>query len=203
MPGTSSRTADTATFSGSSSVTPITLDVSPTLAALSFSGTNYTLSGGSLTLTGPARVVVSSGTQTIQSAIVLGNSASFAPQSGTQLNLGGNISEATPGQALSLTDAGTLVSSGTANSYTGGTYVDEGTLYVTNSSALPDGTSLTVGAGGVFVFDPSVSGAPSLAVSRGDVVAAVPEPGTIALLLATLWSAVIYYRFRPKAFGVG
>ena len=51
VPGTSlSRTADTASFSGSGSVTAITLDVTPSLAALSFSDSNYKLSGGSLTL---------------------------------------------------------------------------------------------------------------------------------------------------------
>ena len=60
--------------------------------------------------------------------------------------------------------------------------VSGGTLYVTNSSALADGTSLTVGAGGVFIFDPSVIGAGSpLAVPAGGI-AAVPEPGTLGLL---------------------
>ena len=56
-------------------VTPITLDVNPTLAALSFSGSNYiVISGsGSLTMsnssTGMATVTVTGGTQAIASAI--------------------------------------------------------------------------------------------------------------------------------------
>ena len=58
--------------------------------------------------------------------------------------------------ALSLSGDGQLILSGTDN-YTGGTTVSGGTLYVTKSSALPDGSSLTVGAGGVFIFDPSAS----------------------------------------------
>ncbi len=52
VPGTAGRPADTATFSDSSSVTPITLDVNPSLAALTFTGTNnFAISGtGSLTM---------------------------------------------------------------------------------------------------------------------------------------------------------
>ena len=39
--------------------------------------------------------------------------------------LASNISDGGAGVPLSLTDVGTLVSSGTANSYTGGTYVNQ------------------------------------------------------------------------------
>ena len=147
-----------------------------------FSGSYYTLTGGSLTLAGPASVVVSGGTQTIDSAIILASSASFGPQAGTQLTLGGNISG--NNMALSLIDSGTLILGGTANSYTGGTYVEEGALYVNNSAAIYDGTSLTVGAGGTFIFDPRTGGT-SIDVSQpGAALHAevVPEPGTLALL---------------------
>jgi hypothetical protein len=62
---------------------------------------------------------------------------------------------------------------------------------VAAGSALPSGTSLTIGAGGTFVFDPSVAGAPvsggqAVAASPAGSVAAVPEPGTVALLIAGL-----------------
>ena len=60
-------------FSGSGSVTTIDLTTAnPSLAALSFSGTNYTLTGGSLTMnssTGTASVTVGGGTQSIASAV--------------------------------------------------------------------------------------------------------------------------------------
>jgi len=46
-----------------------------------------------------------------------------------------------------------------------------------NSEAFPGGTSLTVGAGGTFIFDPSVAATPA-----ASAVAAVPEPSTLALL---------------------
>ena len=43
----------------------------------------------------------------------------------------------------------------------------------------------------------------SAATPPADAVAVVPEPGTIGLLLAALWSAAIYRRFRrPKAYVV-
>jgi hypothetical protein len=50
--------------------------------------------------------------------------------------------------------------------------------------AFPDGTSLTVGAGGMFVFDRSWAGAPVVGSPASSAVAAVPEPGT-SMLLAT------------------
>ena len=67
-------------------------------------------------------------------------------------------------------------------------------LVATNSNAIPYG-SLTVGGGGTFVFDPSASAGPSTALEIAALpsvaVAAVPEPGTIALLAAAIWSAAI------------
>ena len=193
VPGDGTRRpgTDTATFSGSGS-TAITLDVSPSLAGLSFSGTNYTLMGGSLTLNssmGTATVLVTSSTQTIDSALVLATSSSFQPDSTSVLKLSGQISGT---GALALDGPGELVLSGTNNSFSGGAVVNEGTLIVNNSGALLDGSSLTVGAGGTFIFDPTVAGSPAMGLSRDSIVpasaavAAVPEPGTLVLLIAGL-----------------
>jgi len=82
--------------------------------------------------------------------------------------------------SLVLDGPGTLVLAG-SNTYTGATSVDLGTLVATTGTALPGGTSLTVGAGGTFVFDPAYPSG-GVAVSAG--AAAVPEPGTLALLVA-------------------
>jgi len=93
----------------------------------------------------------------------------------------GNIGNGSgAGSRLSLAKAGpnTLVLSG-ANTYSGGTYVDAGTLAIKAAAALPGGTALTVAAGATFVFDPSLSAPP---VASGAV--AVPEPGTLVLLAA-------------------
>jgi autotransporter-associated beta strand protein len=56
---------------------------------------------------------------------------------------------------LTVDDQGTVVLTGT-NSYTGDTTVSAGTLLLTVPSAIAATTNLTVGAGGTFIFDPSV-----------------------------------------------
>jgi autotransporter-associated beta strand protein len=79
--------------------------------------------------------------------------------------------------ALHMAGGGTLTLSGT-NGYTGGTFVDSGTLIVTNPGALADGSSLTVGSAGA--FPASIVPAPV----AGAAVASVPEPGSLLLLAA-------------------
>ncbi len=91
---------------------------------------------------------------------------------------------------LSLTlgaSNGTLILSASDN-YTGGTIVTAGRLEVTSSEAIQSGTSLTVGAGASSIFGEA---APQTA-------AAVPEPGTLALLAVagTVASAAIWPRKR-------
>ena len=113
---------------------------------MSFSNTNYTLTGsGSLTMnggSGTATVTVSGGTQTIASAVQIagGNLVVAASNSGV-LNISGNISDDGNRRSLTLTGdgSGQLILSGTNNTYGGGTYVDEGTLYVQNTGAIPAG----------------------------------------------------------------
>ena len=57
------------------------------------------------------------------------------------------------------------------NSYGGGTTVSSGTLLIAHAGALPDGTSLTIGAGGTLLFDPRQTA--SNASAAGLVAAAV------------------------------
>ena len=109
---------------------------------------------------------------------------------------------------------GGLILSG-SDGYSGGTIVSGGTLAATTAAAIPVNQSLTISAGGTFIFDPLAT-ASSLAASQAaspdasyaaqpalrGVVAAVPEPGTVALLLAALWSAAIYRRFCRRGEGV-
>ena len=97
---------------------------------------------------------VTVGQQVISSPLVLTSNLSINPPAGTTLTISGGIDEASPGMSLSLDGPGTLVLGGT-NTYSGGTAVHSGTLVVTSGSALPSGTALTVGAGGVLIFDPS------------------------------------------------
>ena len=101
---------------------------------------------------------------------------------------------------LLKTGLGTLILSG-MNSYDGGTTVAAGGLVLASNTALPEGTSLTVGAGATLIFDPLQAGSPIFASA---VVATVPEPGTLPLLLAALvvgfgvWSRRKWWAVGPN-----
>ena len=205
VPGTSlSRTADTATFNGSDSATSITLDVSPSLAALSFSGTSYTLSGsGTLTMNGGtagSTITVAGGTQSIASAMqIAGGNLVVAASSSGLLALSGGVAD-DGGRSLTLTGDGSgQLLLGGVNSYSGGTYVEQGTLIANDNGAIPEQSGLIVGAGGTFLFDPTVTGSALEAASlqpASTVVAPVPEPGTLALLAAAGIAAAAAWRKR-------
>ena len=111
---------------------------------------------------------------------------------------------------------GTLILSG-SNTYTGGTAVYGGTLVVDDSSAIPSGTSLIVGGGATFLFDPSETmsvenasaaegldplarsaAGPALdtAVPSAGLATTVPEPGSFVLLLAALVALGLGRYFR-------
>jgi autotransporter-associated beta strand protein len=66
---------------------------------------------------------------------------------------------------LIVTGSGSVTLSG-ASTYTGGTTVSSGTLIETSPSALPGGTILTIGAGGTFIFDPTMAGSNIAAASQ-------------------------------------
>jgi autotransporter-associated beta strand protein len=88
-------------------------------------------------------------------------------------------------------DSGTLTVSG-ANTYMGGTQVDgTGMLILTNSEALADGSSLTVGDASA--FDMVV---PAQAISPSSAITPVPEPGTLWLVVMVLGTACVMGRRR-------
>jgi autotransporter-associated beta strand protein len=173
----------------SSANVAVTLDIPITVGALQFgvSGSatpGYTLSGNTLTFNNsgsPSTVSVLSGSNTIAAPVSLvgGNLVVAASNSGV-LGISGNIADDGNGRSLVLTGdgSGELILSGN-NSYTGGTSVLAGTLVAAAPSALPSGSSLSVGQGASSLFAPSVAG-PAVAVSAE--VAAVPEPSTLLLL---------------------
>lgn len=200
----------TATFTGPpGAAITVTLDGNQAAGALVFNvaGSNgYTLSqgtgGGVLTLgasTG-ASITVFSGTHTISAPIVLAGSLAVSTSEGGSLQLG-NVSQAAGvSAALSLSGDGQLILNGT-QSYTGGTTVDGGTLYVMNSGGLREGTSLAVGAGAASLFDTSMDGEPGLAVAPA-AIAVVPEPGTWGLLAAGATVLLLARVFRrPRWIG--
>ena len=109
-----------------------------------------------------------------------------------------------PDGGLTKYGAGELILT-VANSYTGNTDVEDGTLEAWTSDAIPYGTGLIVGTNGtVDLGDPNGAGSSvvvtsSVAAPHAGGVAAVPEPGTLALLAVAVWSAAIYCRFRRRS----
>ena len=157
------------------------INLLPTTTALTVS------SGGTLDLSGGSQQVVSlagSGTVTNSSnGLSVLSLVATAPIPATKFS--GKIQDGLGGgtTALVIGSNVTLILAGTDN-YTGGTTVATGgTLILASTGAIYDGTSLTVGAGGTLIFDPTAaSGSPVMA----GAVSPVPEPGTLALMTAGL-----------------
>ena len=187
---TGPTSGSTVVFSGTPTAPiTLTLDGTQSVAAVVFNtaGSNgYTLSPGTGGVLSTQQITVEAGKQRISAPISLPGNLDVAPAAGSTLQISGNISESVAGSSLSLDDAGTLILSG-SNGYTGGTFVNDGTLDVQAAAALPQGSALSVGTGAASLFG-SPNGGPmigggSVALSGGNLPA-VPEPGTFALLAA-------------------
>ena len=165
--------------------TPLTVAASATLD----------LSGGSqqvASLSGSGLLTTSSTTSPAVFTVGDSSSTTFSGQVTDSSLTGGTAGNL----SLIKVGTGTLTLAG-SDTYTGGTFVEDGTLAITTASALPAGSSLTVDAGGTFVFDPSISGSQIIGgavVARS--VSAVPEPGTLALLAAALAMGLGVWRRR-------
>ena len=160
---------------------------------MSLGGTNNAVSGINLTdaelaqiqTTATGMVTIGDSTQTGNITVETSNVAATAGASTViveegNIILGGNSSLTAHVAGLGglvKTGAGNVILSGT-NTFSGGTQVQAGSLVVNSAAALPDGTSLTIGAGGVFAFDPSQAGAGAsaveLAATAPDAAAATP-----------------------------
>jgi autotransporter-associated beta strand protein len=190
---------------GTASPLTITLDGPQLVGQLTFANplsatTGYTLSagtgGGTLTMDNglvTAQILVNSGTHAISAPLILAGNLAVIPTAGTTLNISGDISEEYTGSGtVSLEGPGMLILSGT-NSYTGGTFVWDGTLQVSSSAALADGSSLSVGSNlGAFGLTPAV------ALAAPGATAAVPEPAALALLAVAGIVAAAWRRRRSK-----
>ena len=141
--------------------------------------------GGASTL----GTTLTAGTATFSGAITLGNGLDLTAPAGGTLLLSGAIGGS---GGLTKTGLGLLVLS-TSNSFTGGTTVDAGTLELLSSSALPAGTRLIVGKGGTVIFNPAVAGE---SATNSAVAPAVPEPGTLVLLIAAAAALLVMYGRR-------
>ncbi|MGA2258261.1 MAG: SUMF1/EgtB/PvdO family nonheme iron enzyme [Thermoguttaceae bacterium] len=204
---------------GTTAITIQSSGVSP--ASLAFSNTSgvYVLSGGpiqgptSLSVSGGGKVVLANsntytgGTTVSAGTLQLGDAASDGFVAGNITDnaalvfanlmpqtYSGSISGS---GSLTKIAAGLLILSDT-NSYTGGTYVEAGTLEVTRPAGLPSGTSLTMDAGGTFIFDPSRAVAAPITSSAAAQINSVPEPRTLALLVIALCGAAVGQHIRSR-----
>ena len=170
-------------------------------------GNAYALGTGSLAVDGNGTLDLhgfSPSITTLGGSGTIVNNASLSRSSMLTVTDGGAFSgfiqDGAHSTALTVV-GGTLILSGTDN-YTGGTDVEGGTLEVASSTAIPYGSGLVVGSGGTVVFSdpPQAEGtmAATFAASPAGRVAAVPEPGTLALLAVALWSAAACYRFSRR-----
>jgi autotransporter-associated beta strand protein len=181
-----------ATVTGSGSFGPINVNYGGTLAmAVTANSTPLSLSVSSGSIVGAGQLLA---------PVSIAEATLDTPDSTDVLTSSGDISGAGP---LTKTGAGLLILSGD-NSYNGGTDVVGGTLEIASSAALPEGSSLTIGAGGASPFDlaaaqvAAVNGQ-TFAGSPGAAVAAVPEPGTLTLVgLAGIVAAGVPWRRRRK-----
>ncbi len=140
-----------ATLSTSAGVTEIKNGIVLNGGTISSRGLTYPGAWGNLFLSSNI-VADGSAVSTISSQITLTGNRYFAVESGSTLNLSGQVSSWNhPGTGITKTGLGTLALSA-ANSYNGSTNVWEGTLVLgngTDSSNLADTADVTVDAGAV------------------------------------------------------
>ncbi|MGA2256202.1 MAG: MBG domain-containing protein, partial [Thermoguttaceae bacterium] len=130
--------------------------------------TDTSVTGGSTLDVDPKAIFSTGGVLTLDTGgILFGGRIAAAAY---QLNNGAAIADLSGPGGLTKDTGGTVILSG-SNSYAGNTVVNGGLLIVANARALPDGTGLTVGAGGILVFNASQSMSPIAATSA---LAAVP-----------------------------
>jgi autotransporter-associated beta strand protein len=189
--------------------------VEPLSVVFSNSAKSYTLSGGpilggtSLSVSGGGLVTLATsngytGATTVNSGTlqlgtgVAGQDGSIDATSGVTIGGGSKLAFDLAGTqtvsypisgngSVSMIGPGELILSGN-HTYLGGTAVRAGTVIVTEPSAIADGTNVTVGSS-LYFPTPAPTVTDGIA---GASVAAVPEPGTFALLAAGI--AIVAFR---------
>ena len=126
-----------------------------TAGAITLSTNNAQAWNGNFTFTGTQSLNLGTG------AVTLGSSRTVTVNA-NNLTVGGVISGS--GFSLTKAGAGTLTLSG-ANTYSGGTTINAGTLNINNASALGTGT-FTIGSGSNAIIDNTTAGAITLSTNN-------------------------------------
>ena len=155
-PGLRGVSGDTVVFASASASTASLNGVSPSLAAITFSGSGSATiaqgSGGTIQLNGgtsSATLTDSGASSTISAPLALASNVVVTTALHSTLTISGAISGT--GYSLTASGPGTLALAG-RNSYTGGTIVAGGTLLVESSTALPAAGNLLVRDGASVVL---------------------------------------------------
>jgi autotransporter-associated beta strand protein len=180
------------TYNGGTTVTAGTLAVSSS-ANLGTGGLTFSGSGaGVLDIIGSTAFTSGMGITLSQNGTIQADDSAGATLSGP-ISGAGDLAKSGPGW---------LVLSGT-NTYSGGTLVSAGTLVVAGNESLPDGSSLIVGANAVSAFFPATPAADHgyMVPAAAQGAAAVPEPGTLALLgvAGFVAAAAVWWRRWPTS----
>jgi len=149
------------TFSGSTRLNNSNNLGNLTLTSLTFdSGADsFVLSGSSVTLGG--NIAVNSGNaQIVNLGLNLGSTGRSVSGTNATLTLGGNITGAVVGTAVTFTGTGNNITLSGSNSFTGNVSFERGTLKIGSSTALGNGGLLLMGANAS--FDNSSAGALTL-----------------------------------------
>lgn len=178
--GTPNLAGAQANFLGAiSSAQTVTVNSAFTVGTITFNNLNsYSVVGSSLlTLNnnGIALIDVAAGSHSITAPIALANNLQITAAAGTALNLVGVLSESGGSKTLGTNGAGTVTFSGAAaNTYTGLTTVNAGTLNLNKTAG-----SNAIGSGGVSVSSGATLGL--LASNQIADAASVRVDGTFAL----------------------
>ncbi len=164
----------------------------------------YISSSGALDLFGASQTLGDlSGAGTVTNSFPMSTGTLTTGGDGSAQTFSGRIKDGAGAIALTL-DGGTLTLSGTNNTYSAGTFVEDGTLIATNIGAIADGTNLTVGIAGQFpapvIRAAAINGEQSAA---SPPVSPVPEPGALALLTAAVCGAAVARRIRRAKWPAG
>jgi len=160
-------------------------NVLPVSTPLSIAGgATLDLYGGSQQVASLSDVIPGQG-GTITSS--LAGSASLTVTNGGSFS--GTIEDGLDSPVSLVLTGGDLTLAGT-NTYSGGTLVSSGTLTLNDNEALAPGSSLTVGNASAF---------PATLLAHDTTTMAVPEPGTLALLIAGLVVGLGIRQWRKRS----
>jgi len=169
---------------GSNAILPISAGAKVVLNGYSQTVANLTGAG-----------TVTNGSTTLATLTVTDNAAVAYTFSGVLGGAGTNDNNL----ALAKAGTNTMILSGTANTYTGGTSVNGGTLRVTGTTGTPTGTgALTVNTAGTLDGTGTIPGPVTVSATGGSITPGVSSAGTLNLTSLT-FAGTGTLNFKPGA----